>query len=157
MGLQVPVSCGARGQFVTRQNNIQHNVTGLKSGVRDALDRKDVHNFTKVISQGPHGTVHVDSDCDMWDIRVAGYDTLFYLHHSYVDYLWAFWQDLQRLWGQSNPSIDGFAPRTFSQSLRLYETFGHKTPLTIKQSSVMNTTNYVLFDGLTPAQYLENH
>ena len=54
----------------------------------------------------PHGDLHFSMKCDMAPTDTAAYDTIFYLHHSYVDYQWAFWQELQKLRGHSDPTMD---------------------------------------------------
>ena len=168
-GIRAPIkegessSCGDRGQFVTRHDSIRLNATQLKSNTKDALDKKYFPDFENAISQGPHGTVHVQSNCDLEQIATAAYDTLFYLHHNYVDYQWAFWQELQRLRGRSNPTIDGFdQPLPPFDSRRFND-----NAKTLRNSRAQDTFDYqknfcyeydqLLFDGLTPAQYLEGH
>ena len=63
--------------FVTRNQNHQMNKDWgkLRESVRDALRRTD----DKV-------------RCDMGCLQTAGYDPVFYLHHTFLDYLWAYWQ-----------------------------------------------------------------
>ena len=38
--------------------------------------------------------------CNMGGIGTASYDPVFFLHHAFVDYQFAFWQELQRLRGR---------------------------------------------------------
>merc|ERR1712106_951068 len=45
----------------------------------------------------PHNDVHNMVGKDMKVFQTAAYDPIFYLHHSQVDYQYAFWQELQRL------------------------------------------------------------
>ena len=44
----------------------------------------------------PHNAVHGAVGCDMGIASYAAYDPIFWLHHSYVDHLFAFWQELQK-------------------------------------------------------------
>jgi len=168
-GIRAPIKegersiCGDRGQFVTRHDSIRLNATILKSKTRDALDKKDFIDFSRAISYGPHGEVHVGGKCDIEEIATAGYDTLFYLHHSYVDYQWAFWQELQKLRGQSDPTIDGFdQPLPPFDSRRFND-----NAKTLENSRAQDTFDYkkkfcyeydeLLFGGLTPAEFFEKH
>ena len=49
----------------------------------------------------PHNWLHTLVKCDMLDLRTGGYHRpVFYLHHAYMDRQFAFWQQLQRLWGK---------------------------------------------------------
>ena len=99
----------------------------------------------------------------MIESDTAAYDTLFYLHHSYVDYQWAFWQEVQRLRNQSDPKIEGF-----DQPLPPFDSsrFNSNTK-TLQNSRAQDTFDYqkkfcyeddqLLFDNLTPAQFIEVH
>lgn len=57
--------------------------------------------FHNIIS-GPHGTVHVDIGGEMGDIQNSPSDVLFWLHHCYLDKVWADWQKSNR---RQNPDI----------------------------------------------------
>ena len=46
---------------------------------------KDFNKFADAM-QSPHDEVHDQCGCDMYPPQTAAYDTVFYLHHSYVDY-----------------------------------------------------------------------
>ena len=37
----------------------------------------------------PHGMVHIDLKCTMEPQETAAYDPIFWLHHSFVDKVWA--------------------------------------------------------------------
>ena len=39
--------------------------------------------------------------CDMRPIEKAAYDPVFYLLNTFIDYLWAYWQELQQLRGKT--------------------------------------------------------
>ena len=72
-------------QIVARRDSIQLNVAGQKHEVKVALKHKDFNNFADAM-QSPHDEVHDQCGCDMHPPQTAAYDTVFYLHHSYVDY-----------------------------------------------------------------------
>ena len=154
-------SCTSGGdprQFVTRRDSIQLNVAKQIEGVRNAFKRTDFDGFSTDI-QSPHDEVHIQCGCDMFPAQTAAYDTVFYLHHSYVDRQWAFWQELQRLRGHSDPTIDGF-----DQPLPPFDKANYNNNAkTLGNSRAQDTFDYqkklcyeydqLLFDGLTPAQY----
>ena len=37
----------------------------------------------------PHGMVHIDLQCTMEPTQTAAYDPIFWLHHSFIDKVWA--------------------------------------------------------------------
>ena len=37
----------------------------------------------------PHGTVHINLKCTMEPTQTAAYDPIFWLHHSFIDKVWA--------------------------------------------------------------------
>ena len=37
----------------------------------------------------PHNSVHGRLGCSMASVKTAAYDPLFWLHHSFIDYIWA--------------------------------------------------------------------
>ena len=108
-GIRAPIKEGVSsqcgGQFVVRNDSIQINETTLKNQVRDAMDRPNFTAFENDLAS-PHNNLHDFVRCDMGSLETAAYDTLFYLHHSYIDYQWAFWQELQRLKGKWDPTIE---------------------------------------------------
>ena len=115
--IDAPIKEGVNSQcppsrFVSRGSNIQINKDQLKGMTREAFVQKDYSGFVSEISD-PHNDVHVSIGCDMGTVRTAAYDPIFFLHHSYVDYQWAFWQELQRLRGltekpQKSQDIEDF-------------------------------------------------
>ena len=50
-----------------------------------------------ITNQKPHGKVHISVGGSMADIATSAYDPIFYLHHSFIDFQYAYWQELQRL------------------------------------------------------------
>ena len=103
--IQAPIKEGERSecghrQFVTRETGIVIPSRHLKATTEDALMLDDFMEFQNSLNS-PHGVLHFSMGCDMTIVDTAGY-RIFYLHHSYVDYQWAFWQELQRLQGNAN-------------------------------------------------------
>ena len=153
------------GQFVERENpSVQLDKTTQKNIVRDAFDQPNFTDFQTALN-GPHGNVHRDVGCDMGKLATAGYDTLFYLHHTYVDYQWAFWQELQRLRGQSDPTIEF---EGFNEPLPPFDSSRfNDNAKTLRNSRSEDTLDYkqnfcyeydrLLFDDLTPAEFFEKH
>ena len=83
---------------VMRARSINIDSSDLKRRTRDALMTETFEDFSNQISD-PHGFLHVSMQCDMADLRTASCDPIFYLHHTYVDRQFAFWQELHRLRG----------------------------------------------------------
>ena len=69
-------------------------IAGRRREVQKALCARSLSEFTKKIIL-IHNNVHVNIGCDMADPNRAAYDPIFFLHHTYVDHLFAFWQKLQ--------------------------------------------------------------
>ena len=168
-GIKAPIKEGEKsckgGQVVQRNDpSLQLNKTAQKDSVRDAFDRPHFINFQEDLAE-PHNRVHIEVGCDLYHTETAGYDTLFYLHHTYIDYQWAFWQELQRLRGQSDPTIEF---EGFNEPLPPFDSSRfNDNAKTLRNSRSEDTLDYkqnfcyeydrLLFDGLTPAQYLKNH
>ena len=84
---------GAR--FVNRKENVRIK-PDKKRLVRQAFDESDFGEFEPNL-QVPHNAIHVEIGCEMLPPTHAGYDLIFYLHHTFIDYQWAFWQEVQRI------------------------------------------------------------
>ena len=95
----------------------------------------------------------------MLRVPTAGYDTIFYFHHTYVDYQWAFWQEVQRLKGREDPdfrTLEDFDQRLFPFSSRRW----NDNAKTLRYSRPQDTFDYkknlcyeydeLIFDGKTP-------
>ena len=105
-------------------------------------------------------SLHVGMRCDMLRIDTAAYDPVFYLHHTYVDYVFAYWQELQRLRGHNNvPTV-----RDHAGTLAPFNNQRHNSKrVTLRNNRGRDTfeysTNYcyeyqeLKFDGLTPQQF----
>ena len=48
--------------------------------------------------------IHGAIGCDMQTVEIAAYDPIFHLHHAYIDYLFAYWQELQIIRGFPPPN-----------------------------------------------------
>ena len=72
------------------------DVDKLKGWVNDAFD-PDIKEFVRLTEQmgEPHSNMHFSSECEMAKPDKAGCDPIFFLHHTFLDYLWAYWQELQ--------------------------------------------------------------
>ena len=123
LGIKAPIKEGIEGkcgdkstcndqqcdkQFVARNTNITLE-PNLKKDTESAFKEQDYLEFYKII-KGPHSRVHTLVGCEMSIDGTGAYDPLFYLHHSYVDLQWAYWQKLQQLRpGRTDkPNIDEF-------------------------------------------------
>ena len=72
----------------------------LKREVRDAFERDNFADFSERISRS-RNMVQNMVGCDMRTIEKAAYDPVPYLLNTFIDYLWAYWQELQRLRGKT--------------------------------------------------------
>ena len=166
-GIHAPIQEGAVGQcsgngFTSRDPRPQVNPARLKAGVRAALMEETFEGFSQRL-EIPHGDLHVNMGCDMRWIETTSYDPLFYLHHTYVDYVFAFWQELQRLRGHDVvPRVRGlansFAPFDDSRF--------NSNPITLRNNRGRDTFSYtenycynyqdLQFDGQTPLEFYNN-
>ena len=98
----------------------------------------------------------------------AAYDPLFYLHHAFVDYLWAFWQELQQHRGldiyKDGRSYRGF--HEFDEPLHPFDRADYNdNAKTLKHNKGSDVVDYkrnlcyeyddLRFCGLTPSEYKE--
>eukprot|EP00092_Neocalanus_flemingeri_P013305 GFUD01014340.1.p1 GENE.GFUD01014340.1~~GFUD01014340.1.p1 ORF type:complete len:703 (-),score=114.52 GFUD01014340.1:88-2196(-) len=112
----------------------------------------------------PHNLIHGLVGGDMGAPYYASYDPIFYLHHSYVDLQFAFYQELQRL-RHINVTKKSFCKQGRSAALQPFA-----SPINPYAASKLNSIGYqtldyennfcykfdeLLFEGLTPAQFLE--
>ena len=191
-GIRAPIkegvqsSCGG-GQSVTRSpDNPQINFERQRSMTEDAMRKTKFVDFQDAIGEGPHGNVHIDLKCDMKPPAIAAYDTVFWLHHSYVDYQWAYWQELQRIRiqqgtatqeetepqsgeGESRPNRENQTTIEifdFTQPFKPYNNeSANRNAKTLQTNLGTDTYDYrnnlcyeydtLIFNGLTPEQYLE--
>ena len=111
----------------------------------------------------PHDELHVGMGCDMRLPDTAAYDPLFYLHHTYVDYVFAYWQELQRIRGHNDvPFVRGL-----TDALAPFNDRRHNSkPVTLRNNRGRDTFEYTAkycyeyqdlkFDGKTPEEFLRD-
>ena len=100
--------CSPRGSFVTRNPNFTASYTAdLKAQVYTAF-MCDVYTEFLNKLQNAHDSVHDHVGCDMSQLATAAYDPIFFLHHSFVDHCWAFWQELRHLRKQQKPVLSEY-------------------------------------------------
>jgi len=143
------------GRRTRREWNINSDYKGLRGQVDTALRKKNFDRFSDQIA-APHGAVHTGVvGGDMAPTETAGYDPIFYLHHAFVDYLFAFWQELQKERNRPDPV-----------SQRVHEPFNRNsnTNQATRQQSRGITLDYerdlcykydkLLYRGMTPKKAL---
>jgi len=152
-----PTTCTGGGQ---QGQGCSINNTDLATMVETAFEETSYRGFSRQINI-PHSYVHVRVGCDMAFLDNAAYDPIFYLHHSYVDYQFAFWQELQRLRGirQFNPD-DG----DLDDDLEPYNRNTNTNQATRRYCKGRDTFEYernlcynydrLLYRGMTPQQFL---
>ena len=98
---QTPNECACKrgdgtGRFVNRKENVRINPP--IGNIKIAFDFFDNFiEFEQPPLKSPHDDVHGTIGCEMTREETAGYDPIFFLHHTFVDYLWAFWQEVQQI------------------------------------------------------------
>ena len=88
--------CGEPWNEVKRTNESLPIKQDKEKIIELSFDQKCFKGFEPMIKV-PHDTVHRDIGCEMQGEPQAGFDPIFFLHHTFVDYQWAFWQELQRI------------------------------------------------------------
>ena len=154
----------SRNTFTSRNSRYRIRPARLKNQVRHALRAETFEAFSDRLSQ-PHNALHNDMGCDMLFNDISAYDPLFYLHHTYVDYVFAFWQELQLLRGHTTHNNN--VPRRRRGLTRPLAPFTNrrvnKKPVTLRNNRGIDTfeykTNYcyqyqdLKFNGLTPQEF----
>merc|ERR1712198_785646 len=77
-----------------------HHIQTLRNEVKHSFCQ-ELYIIYDVTNQKPHGKVHVRVGGSMAKVETAAYDPIFYLHHSFIDFQFAYWQELQTLRLQS--------------------------------------------------------
>ena len=157
-------------QFVARKPNIELP-PDRKKNTKLAFGKHDFKGFNYKIAT-PHINMHSAIGCEMSVEGTGAYDPFFYLHHSYVDLQWAYWQKLQQIrkekdQGQKikelpnkdifnrpitpfNIKKDGFnTNRKILRNNRARDTLDYKGTFCYEYDKL-------LFDGKTPEQFLGN-
>ena len=77
--------------------------------IDNAKKRQDFRSFSDSLSS-PHGRIHTGLGCSMGELTVAAFDPMFWLHHSFVDKVFADWQNIHpRPSLSSNTFFDPFS------------------------------------------------
>ena len=95
------------GRKTRRGRNINMRMDDLRRKVDTALSKKHLKHFTIELKDA-HNSIHTRVGGDMKSLGRAAYDPIFYLHHNFIDYLFAFWQELQKL---RNSPVNDLAPQ----------------------------------------------
>ena len=156
--------CDQSKPYTTRKPNSNFNqsiLVALKKDVKEALGRDNFGEF-EIELNNPHGGVHIMLGCDMGHAGTAAYDPVFYLHHTFVDLVWAYWQQLQQL----RQIKEQYVPQ-FDEPLAPFNRpgFNHNAK-TLKHNKGRDVVDYknslcyeyedLRIDGKTPAQFLED-
>ena len=166
-GIRAPIKegvsshCEPGKQFTTRNTNIQIDTETQKSNTKRAFDEDNFSKFQQKMIE-PHNWLHIMVGCDMVVDGTASYDPLFFLHHSYVDYQWAYWQELQRHRPSDDPFID-----EFNKPIPPFDRVGfNDNGKTLRNSKGRDTLDYrgnfcyeydqLIFNGTTPSQFAED-
>jgi len=147
----------------SRASGISIDTDSLKRLTRTALRSRSFQSFSENIIW-PHNDLHVNMRCDMFSTDTASYDPVFYLHHSYVDYQFAYWQELQRL---RELSTDDDTLETHNTPLEPFNRIANNPyEITRTNSRGRDTFDYrnnlcyeydqLLFDGMTPQEFLNS-
>jgi len=86
------------------RRNVQFGISLPSSSLlMNNIDQRDAFSAFRVILEKDHGAAHVGIDGNMGG-EYSPDDPMFYLHHSFWDYLWALWQQCKGFDGQTHPS-----------------------------------------------------
>ncbi len=64
----------------------------ISTSINNALNELLYYDFQSDVN-GPHGSVHISMGGNMVDVKTAGQDPVFWLHHCNIDRLWEVWLD----------------------------------------------------------------
>ena len=102
----------------------------------------------------------------MTRVATAPYDPVFYLHKTFVDFLWAYWQELQRLRGNKEKWRRELK-KYWDEPLHPFDRADlNKNVKTLRHNKGRDVLDYksnlcyeyedLIFDGKTPAQFLND-
>jgi len=138
-------------------------VTSFQKAVKTALQQTIWVNFNAQIVM-PHDNIHDFVGGDMGGTNYAAYDPLFFLHHSYVDYLFAYYEELQKLRNQGLEKPD-FCANT--QAFEMYPFAASENPFNLSRLQSTGPETFItedsfcyVFDnlefmGLSPEQFIQ--
>jgi len=133
----------------------------LNDDVESAFEADNFKEFSEQINV-PHNAIHGAIGCDMGWAAYAAYDPIFWLHHSYIDHLFAFWQELQK--ERNKSEFDPADVGELERDLNPFYWNNNTMEATRENSKGRNTFDYedtfcykydnLLYRGLTPKQVL---
>jgi hypothetical protein len=130
------------------------DVAKQKRETRKAFQADNYVQFSTDLAQ-PHNTVHTPAGgCDLGVLATASYDPIFYLHHSYVDFQWAFWQETKGAFsslGIPNDALTPFDRTEFNQNEKTRKT---GQDLEHYRTNLCYEYENLLFDGKTPQEFV---
>ena len=105
--------------------------------------------------------------CDMSRVATAPYDPVFYLHKTFIDFLWAYWQELQRLRGKKEKWRRELKKKYWDEPLHPFDRADfNENVKTLRHNKGRDVLDYksnlcyeyedLVFDGKTPAQFLKD-
>ena len=77
--------------YVTRNQSIDLKTHDFQKDLKEAFSVDKFDAFHRTVNK-PHNLIHNLVGCNMGPPKNAAYDPVFWLHHSFVDFVWAYWQ-----------------------------------------------------------------
>ena len=77
--------------YVTRNQSIDLKTHDFRKDLKEAFIVDKFDAFHRTVNK-PHNLIHNLVGCNMRPPKNAAYDPVFWLHHSFVDFVWAYWQ-----------------------------------------------------------------
>ena len=144
----------------TQRNYSPFSVSSQANLVNVAFQKRNLLAFSEQIIS-PHNNIHVAMGCDMGTVGQASYDPIFFMHHAYVDYQFAYWQELQAIYGY--PPFDPTDAADMDLNLEPFNRVSNPSLRSLRNCQGKNTFDYrnnfcyeydeLLFQGQTPAQF----
>jgi len=140
------------------------HIQTLRNEVKHSFCQELYINYD-ITNQKPHGKVHTRVGGSMAKVETAAYDPIFYLHHSFIDFQFAYWQELQTYRLQSEIAPVG-ADREMPPFSNITNPAGiNVNPIPVTKAfdtqrlSLQYKTNFkyeydnLIFDGKTPLEF----
>jgi hypothetical protein len=97
----------------------------LSGGIKTTMKQRQFPDFMDGLSEN-HNFIHNWLECSMGPIGTAAYDPIFWLHHSYVDKVFADWQSYDR--GVTRLSSNTYLDPFNNREINKFYHRTHKTP-----------------------------
>jgi len=139
-------------------------IKSLRNGVKHSFCQEHYLNYD-ITNQVPHNSVHNNVGGNMGTVATSAYDPIFYLHHSFVDLQYAYWQELQyyRSQGLVSPRAPDREMPPFSNYTDPAGIDVNPIPVTkafdTQRASIYYRPNFkyeydnLIFDGKTPLEF----